>query len=57
MIQQKLKFLISMLQGLMFISRALESLREMVIVSMQHPWPQLPCWGHSIKEITALLLL
>lgn len=38
-IQQKLKFLISMLQGLVFISRALESLRRIVVVSMQHPWP------------------
>lgn len=39
MIQQKLKFLISMLQGLIFIFRAVESLRKIVIVSMQHPWP------------------
>lgn len=57
MIQQKLKFLISMLQGLVFIFRAVESLRKIVIVSMQHPWPpscpaedtpsrksQLCCW-------------
>lgn len=39
MIQQKLKFLISMLQGLVFISRAVERLRGTFIVSMQHPWP------------------
>lgn len=39
MIQQKLKFLISMLQGLVFISRAVERLRRTFIVSMQHPWP------------------
>lgn len=57
MTQQKLKFLISMLQGLVFIFRAVESLRKIVIVSMQHPWPpscpaedtpsrksQLCCW-------------
>lgn len=36
MIQQKLKFLISMLQGLIFIFRAVHSLRKIAIVSMDH---------------------
>lgn len=38
MIQQKLVFLISMLQGLIFIFRAVHSFRNIVIVSMDHSW-------------------
>lgn len=37
-IQQKLKFLISMLQGPIFIFRAAHSLRKIVIVSLAHSW-------------------
>lgn len=46
MIQQKLNFLISMLQELIFIFRAVHSFRKIVIVSMEHSW-SLKCPGED----------